>query len=61
MILKASDAQIDLSYKPKVSLYADAGYVSSLQYLPYKNFGASAGVNLTVPIYDGRQKKNAAQ
>jgi len=57
LILKASDAQIDLNYKPKVSLYADAGYVSSLQYLPYKNFGASAGVNLTVPIYDGRQRK----
>jgi glutaredoxin 2 len=38
-------------------LYADAGYVSSLQYLPYKNWGASAGVNLTVPIYDGRQRK----
>ena len=57
LILKANDAQIDLSYKPKVSLYADAGYVSSLQYLPYKNFGASAGVNLIVPIYDGRQRK----
>jgi outer membrane protein TolC len=46
-----------LNYKPKVSLYADAGYVSSLQYLPYKNFGASAGINLVVPIYDGRQRK----
>jgi outer membrane protein TolC len=57
LILKATDAQIDLNYKPKVSLYADAGYVSSLQYVPYKNFGASAGVNLTVPIYDGRQRK----
>lgn len=57
LILKANDAQIDLSYKPKVGLYADAGYVSSLQYLPYKNWGVSAGVNLTVPIYDGRQRK----
>src|SRR4051794_21407796 len=57
LILKANDVQIDLNYKPKVSLYADAGYVSSLQYLPYKNFGASAGVNLAVPIYDGRQRK----
>lgn len=57
LILRANDAQINLSYKPKISLYADAGYVSSLQYLPYKNFGASAGVNLTVPIYDGRQRK----
>ncbi|HLK30945.1 MAG TPA: TolC family protein [Puia sp.] len=55
--LRNSDAQIDYSYKPKVSLYADAGYVSSLMYLPYKNFGTSFGVNVAVPIYDGHQKK----
>ncbi|HXL56683.1 MAG TPA: TolC family protein, partial [Chitinophagaceae bacterium] len=57
LILKANDAQIDLNYKPKVSLYADAGYVSSFAYLPYKNFGTSFGINLSVPIYDGRQRK----
>ncbi len=57
LILKATDAQIDLNYKPKISLYADAGYISSLQYLPYKNFGTSFGINLSVPIYDGRQRK----
>lgn len=55
--LRNSDAEIDFSYKPKVSLYADAGYISSLMYLPYKNFGLSAGVNVAVPIYDGHQKK----
>jgi outer membrane protein TolC len=55
--LRNSDAQIDFSYKPKVSLYADAGYISSLMYLPYKNFGTSVGVNVAVPIYDGHQKK----
>ena len=55
--LRNNDAQIDLSYKPKVSLYADAGYISSLMYLPYKNFGTSVGVNVAVPIYDGHQKK----
>ncbi|HXB45541.1 MAG TPA: TolC family protein [Puia sp.] len=55
--LRNSDAQIDFSYKPKVSLYADAGYISSLLDQPYKNFGTSVGVNLTVPIYDGHQKK----
>jgi outer membrane protein TolC len=55
--LRNSDAQIDFSYKPKVNLYADAGYVSSLMYLPYKNFGTSFGVNLAVPLYDGHQKK----
>jgi outer membrane protein TolC len=55
--LRNNDAQIEFSYKPKVSLYADAGYISSLNYLPYKNFGTSFGVNVAVPIYDGRQKK----
>ena len=48
---------IDLTYRPKINAYADAGYNSSLAYLPYKNFGASVGLNITVPIYDGRQKR----
>jgi outer membrane protein TolC len=55
--LRNSDAQIDFNYKPKVSVYGDGGYVSSLAIDPYKNFGASVGLNLTVPIYDGRQRK----
>ncbi|WP_026769044.1 TolC family protein [Asinibacterium sp. OR53] len=55
--LKNSDAQIDFSYKPKLSLYADAGHSSTFAVDPYKNFGTSFGVNLSVPIYDGRQKK----
>ncbi|HEY2650221.1 MAG TPA: TolC family protein [Puia sp.] len=45
------------TYKPKINLYADAGYNSSLQYEPYKNFGLSAGLNFSVPIYDGKQRK----
>lgn len=57
LLLKNSDAQIDFNYKPKVSLYADAGYVTSFAYQAYKNFGSSVGINLAVPIYDGRQKK----
>jgi outer membrane protein TolC len=48
---------IDLGYRPKINAYADAGYNSSLAYLPYKNFGTSVGLNVTVPIYDGKQKK----
>ena len=48
---------IDLNYRPKINAYGDAGYNSSLTFQPYKNWGASVGVNLTIPIYDGRQKK----
>lgn len=47
---------IDYSYKPKFALFADAGYNSSLQFNAYKSFGASAGVGLIVPVYDGKQK-----
>ncbi len=55
--LKNNDAQIDFSYKPKLNLYANGGYLSSFAYKSYKNFGTSFGVDITVPIYDGRQKK----
>lgn len=48
---------LDYQYKPKIGAYADAGYNSTLQVDPYKNFGFSAGVSLTIPIYDGHQKK----
>jgi len=55
--LKNNIAQVEYSYKPKLNLYADGGFLSSFSYMGYKNFGASAGVSLTVPIYDGHQKK----
>ncbi|QEC65842.1 TolC family protein [Panacibacter ginsenosidivorans] len=55
--LKNQDALIDYNYKPKLNLYTDGGYLSSLAVTPYKNFGISAGVSLNVPIYDGKQKK----
>jgi outer membrane protein TolC len=50
-------ALVDLNYKPKINSFADAGYNSSLTYMPYRNWGASFGVSLTVPIYDGHQRK----
>ena len=48
---------IDIGYQPKLSLHADAGYLSSLILNPYKNFGAGIGLKLSVPIYDGKQKE----
>ncbi len=57
LLLKNTGRQIDLSYRPKVTLGVDAGYVSSFVYTPYKNWGESASVNVIVPIYDGRQRK----
>lgn len=48
---------VELTYRPKISAFADAGYNSSLVYKPYKNFGTNIGLTLNIPIYDGRQKK----
>jgi outer membrane protein TolC len=55
--LRNSRSLIDFNYRPKASLYADGGFSSSLMYEPYKNFGMSFGVTITMPIYDGHQRK----
>ncbi|MBS1598893.1 MAG: TolC family protein [Bacteroidetes bacterium] len=48
---------IDFSYKPKLNIYGDAGFISSFSYAAYRNFGVSAGLSLTIPIYDGKQRQ----
>jgi len=45
------------NYKPSLLLLADAGYNSTLTGQYYKNFGNSVGFNLSIPIYDGNQRK----
>jgi outer membrane protein TolC len=55
--LQNADRQIDFSYRPKMSLFADGGYYSSLAYNAYKNFGLNAGFTVSLPIYDGGQRK----
>lgn len=55
--LRNSDAFIDFSYKPKINAYVDGGYLTSFTNQYYKNWGASVGLNVTVPIYDGKQRK----
>jgi outer membrane protein TolC len=48
---------VQVNYRPKINLLADGGYNSSLIYKAEKNFGASVGLTLNIPIYDGKQKK----
>ncbi|RYY90858.1 MAG: hypothetical protein EOO15_00895 [Chitinophagaceae bacterium] len=43
-------------YKPKIGAYTDAGYQSTLQVSPWRNFGFSAGLSVSIPIYDGHQR-----
>ncbi|NML39174.1 TolC family protein [Chitinophaga sp. G-6-1-13] len=55
--LRNTDAAINLSYRPRINLYTDGGFNSTLSLDPYKNFGVSAGLSLAIPIYDGKQRK----
>jgi outer membrane protein TolC len=54
--LANSNSLIDYSYKPKGNVFADAGYNTDFVQ-PAKNFGSSFGFNVTVPIYDGGQRR----
>jgi outer membrane protein TolC len=55
--LKNDRLAAEIQYRPKVNLFADAGYQSTLMITPLKNFGYNVGLNLTIPIYDGNQKR----
>lgn len=48
---------IDLDYRPKLTAFADAGFMAiRLENIP-NNFGTSFGLNFSIPIYDGKQRK----
>ena len=49
-------AMVDVKYRPAINLFADAGYNSSLNFKPYKNWGTGIGVSIIIPIYDGKQR-----
>ena len=47
---------IDIRYLPKISWFADAGFLTHDLTAFYTHFGYSAGLSLSIPIYDGRQR-----
>jgi outer membrane protein TolC len=48
---------IDLNYRPKINVFADAGFNSIAPENVPNNLGTSFGVNFSIPIYDGKQRK----
>ena len=50
-------AALGLRYKPSVKWFADAGILTSKPETFYRHFGASAGFSLSIPIFDGQQRK----
>ncbi|GAA4310253.1 hypothetical protein GCM10023149_04860 [Mucilaginibacter gynuensis] len=55
--LATSHSLVNYSYRPQANIFADGGYNSDFLVQPYKNFGASVGFTITMPIYDGGQRK----
>jgi len=52
-----SKLMIDLNYRPHIGFFADAGFNAIVpENIPH-NLGTSFGLNFTVPIYDGKQRK----
>lgn len=54
-------ALLRYQYQPRIGAYTDAGYQSSLQYAPWRNFGFSFGLSLVIPLYDGHQRSLRTQ
>jgi outer membrane protein TolC len=52
---------IDVKYLLKMNWFADAGFLSSTPWNFYTHFGYSAGLSLSIPIYDGHQKDHEKQ
>jgi len=48
---------IDLNYRPRLNIFADAGFNSVAPENVPRNMGTSFGVNFSFPIYDGKQRK----
>lgn len=48
---------INLQYQPKLTAFADAGLWTADLPGFYRGFGAGVGVNFSMPLYDGRQRK----
>ena len=47
----------DLNYEPKLAAFGDAGLWMANLPTAYKNFGAGVGLNFSMPLYDGKQRK----
>jgi outer membrane protein TolC len=48
---------VDRRYQPSVSWFADGGLVNNEPRYMYQNLGISGGLSITIPVFDGNQRK----
>lgn len=59
--IRANQGVFEGQYKPQVTAYANTGLNAVETQDIYRKFGASTGLRLTIPIYDGMQRTYNAQ
>jgi outer membrane protein TolC len=57
LMIKNEKLLIDRRYQPAISWFADGGLVNNEPRYVYQNFGISGGLSLTLPVFDGNQRK----
>ena len=55
--IKNEKLLVDQRYKPAVSWFADGGMINNEPKYIYQNFGISGGISMTLPVFDGNQRK----
>lgn len=57
LMIKNDKLLIDRRYQPAINWFADGGLVNNEARYLYQNFGISGGISLTLPVFDGNQRK----
>ena len=55
--IQAEKVLVDRKYKPNVNWFSDGGMVNNEPAYIYQNLGVSFGLSMTLPVYDGNQRK----
>ena len=57
LLIRNEKLIIDNRYKPAVNWFADGGMVNNEPRYLYQNLGISIGITMTLPVFDGNQRK----
>jgi outer membrane protein TolC len=57
LLIRNEQLLIDRRYKPSIGWFADGGIVNNEPRYIYQNMGVSIGLSMTLPVFDGNQRK----
>jgi outer membrane protein TolC len=57
LVIRNEKLLVDRRYQPAISWFADGGLVNNEPRYLYQNLGISGGLSITIPVFDGNQRK----